>query len=77
MAADSQKVSQELFELRSRLRASEEERARLREVCKNKDGLLKEKDAEHKVEIERMSRSDRKTSKQHVCIFNRSIVCHC
>lgn len=59
-------MTRELFELNSQLKAEEDRVARLTAANKNKEDVIRQKEEEHRVELEKMGRSSRKTSKQHV-----------
>ena len=67
-AMEQKKITRELFELNSQLKVEEDRVARLTAANKNKEDMTRQKEDEHRVELEKIGRSSRKTSKQHVSI---------
>ena len=64
--SERKKMSSEVFNINFQLQAAEEEISRLKGVVRSKEDLLKAQEEQHKSQIEKMGRSERKSNKQHV-----------
>lgn len=61
-------MTREMFEMNSQLNLKVDELAGLKLALRNKDALLQEKEKELREAVEKMSRSERKSSKHHVSV---------
>ena len=59
-------MASEVFNISTQLSAAQEDISRLKGIVRNKEDLLKAKEEELRSKIEKMGRSERKNSKQHV-----------